>query len=164
MSIQATIAAAITIIDTDAGFGVGADNTRTYDAYNKLEVLNAGSTPPVSKYSCAQVAMSGGTGSVDLRALADRNGGTSIDGNGLKVQSVLFYNPATNANSITVSEGGTNGHPLCGASFTFTLQPGQGHLIFNYGVSVGTTIATADKTWDLAGTGSQALDVVVAMG
>jgi hypothetical protein len=62
MSIQATIAAAITIIDTDAGFGVGADNTRTYDAYNKLEVLNAGSTPPVSKYSCAQVAMSGGDG------------------------------------------------------------------------------------------------------
>jgi hypothetical protein len=74
-----------------------------------------------------------------------------------------FQNPATNANSIIVKFGAANAYTLGGsAAWTMTLQPGQEFMGFGNGVN--TVISASIKNIDISGTGSQVLNVTIAVG
>lgn len=128
-----------------------------HDQWNKTVSMNSGSTPAVTKSACFQKALVAGSGSIDLTALTNAEG--TVDGTGLKVRSVFFENPSTNANSITLAAGS---YLLFGASWSLVLAPGQ--WIMAYLDSDAPTIASDVKTIDLTGTGTQALNCMITMG
>jgi hypothetical protein len=126
--------------------------------------LTASTTPPVTKPASFQVTLSSGAATINLAALTGITGNETVDTTGLKIQAVKFRNKSTNANVISITEGASNGHPLLGASFLFALQPGMSCLILNETADSGTDVASADRTWDVAGTGSQILEVTLLAG
>lgn len=168
MAVNATYKGEVTVVRTvDDPFVGSGDNTVTINALNKTKSLTgatsatAGTEGPVTKDANFQKALSGGAGTIDFRALPTPEAGT-IDLNGLKVQIVKFRNPNTNANPITIVEGASNGLALFGAAFSITLQPGQ--EIQAYLAEAAPDVSATDKTIDLTGTASQALDVQVVAG
>jgi hypothetical protein len=85
-----------------------------------------------------------------------------VDLNGLKPRAVLFENPATNANPITIAVGASNGYTGFGADYSETLQPGQ-KVLKRLG-SAGTAVSGTVKTLDISGTGTQALKYQMVAG
>lgn len=164
-TIAVTLRTHLDVVDTDAGFYVDStDATRTYNGLDTTASLTSSTTPPVTKFSAGQIVMGGGTGSVDLSLLAGRSADETVVGTGLKVQAFKLRNLSTNANSITIAEGASNGHPVLGAAFKMILQPGQSVTFTNEGVDSGTDVAGADKIWDVTGTGSQVLEYMIILG
>lgn len=164
MSIEAAYVANLTVVETletNVPAVSASDAGITHNGWNKSATLNASSTPPATKTAAFQKALSTGSGTIDLTALPGTNGAT-VDGTGLKVQAIKFANPAANANPITVAVGASNGYDLFGSAFSITLQPGQEALF--YGNDATPDVGASDKTLDLTGTGSQALNVQVVLG
>lgn len=118
------------------------------------------STQPVTQAAYFSKALSSGAATIDLTSLTGAAG--TIDGTGLKVQFARFYNPATNANAITVTFGASNPYLLGGSAFKWILQPGQSITID--GNEATPDIASGAKTIDLAGTGAQALQCTIILG
>lgn len=164
MSVSVTYGATCTVIETiTTGTPAASDaNARvTHNLFNSSASLSGSTTPPATTVAAFELALVAGAGSIDLRALSGTNGAT-IDGNGLKVQVLKIKAKATNENVISVAVGASNGYELAGADFKITLQPGQEFLF--YGNDETPDIADADKVLDVAGTGTQGLDVIVVMG
>lgn len=168
MSISVVIRQHCIVTETLEGEYVSdEDATVTIDGVNGTgtETLTASTTPPATKQSCFDIALSAGAVTINLASLPGLNGEAgAVDGTGLKVQSITLKNKASNANAMTITEGASNGHPTLGSSFSVTLLPGQSIQLFNDGVDVGTDIAAGDRTIDVAGTGAQVLAVHVVMG
>jgi hypothetical protein len=80
---------------------------------------------------------------------------------GLTPFMILFQNPSANANAITIAEGASNGYSGLGASFKIVLQPGEECRILKQAASA---VGSGSKTFDLTGTGAQALGVQIAAG
>lgn len=128
-----------------------------------LESTSPGSSQPeiVTKGYAFKKALSAGAATVDLTSLTNVLG-TSESLTGLKVQGVVFLNPSSNANAITIAKGASNGYELLGSGFTFTLQPGQtaAFRLFEASPDVGS----GAKTIDLSGTASQELYIILVAG
>jgi len=162
MPVSATVAGTLTVAETLATNVVDATSpVITHNGFNFSATLNASSTPPISKMASFQKALSTGAATIDCTSLIGTNG-ASVDFTGLKVQGYIFQNPATNANAITVTVGASNGLLLHGASWKVILQPGE-QLMF-LGLNVSQTVGSGNKTIDLAGTGSQALNCILVAG
>ena len=116
---------------------------------------------PATQVAFGQLALSSGAGAIDLRTLTGTNG-KAIDGNGLKVQAVIFRNKSTNTNPITLSEGTSNGYELLGNGFTLKLTPGQ--VAQFYLRDAAPDVGASAKTIDIAGTGSEVLEYLVVLG
>jgi hypothetical protein len=164
-SVAATYVSSITAVETidsaSAPFASASDKTITHTGLNKTASLTGATTPPVTKHAANELTLSSGAGTLDLRALVGTNGG-AVDGNGLKVQCIKFVNKSTNANSMTIGEGASDGYELCGNAWSVTLAPGQEFLF--YGNDATPDIGAAAKDIDIAGTGSQVLQYQVVMG
>jgi len=158
--VKATVAE---VLDS-AKVPAAADGARTvthsgFDTEKKI--LSGASTPPVSLVACMAKALSGGAATIDLTALTGTNL-LSIDGTGLRVQILRLKNPATNANPITIAKGASAGYDGLGAAFSHTVVPGgEATFLTN---DAGSDIGAGNKTLDLAGTGSQVLDVEIVLG
>jgi len=152
-----TITETFSIADT-------VDNTILVNTYNQTGTLTASSSVPATKQATFALAMSGGSGSIDLTALPGLDSNQTVDGTGLKVQLMLLLNPSSNANSITVAKGGSNGYGLdaAGTAWTETLSPGQWRMIG--GNDVAPDVASGARILDVTGTGSQVLDVSIVLG
>lgn len=165
MSVEVTFAATITTVETLETNVVAAsankDKRVTHTGYNVSDTMNSGSTPPATKCAYFLKAMSEGAGTIDLTALTGTNGAT-VSFSGLKVQAATFRNPPANGNAITVGEGASNGYELGGDGWTFILQPGMSITI--YGNDATPDVGGSTKTIDIAGTGSQALEVSLVAG
>ncbi len=135
----------------------------THNAFNVSETLPRSASPAVPFTSTAffKKALSSGAATIDLTSLTGTNGKT-VDLTGLKVQAILLRNPSTNANPITVGEGATNGYELAGNAWSVQLKPGMSCMI--YAAEQAPDVGSSAKTIDLAGTGSQALDVGIVAG
>jgi hypothetical protein len=140
-----------------------ATPTVNHTGFNSTATLNAASTPPVSKMASFQQALSAGAATIDLTALVGTNGAT-VTFNGLKVAAVKFQNPGTNANAITIKAGASNAYLLGGAAWSWILQPGDEFLWKAGAVNAAPTVGASLKNIDLAGTGTQALNVIVIAG
>ena len=109
----------------------GAGATLTHNQFNMAETTyNSSSAVPVSEVLAFKKALSGGAVTVDLTSLTGTLG-ESVTLLGKKVQAVIFYNPSANANSITITEGASNGHALNGGNQialpgSGTSSPGRG--------------------------------------
>jgi len=162
-TVSVAYASNITITET---FSVAnaADNTILVNTYNQTGTLTASSTVPATKQATFPLTMSGGTGSVDLTALPGLNANETVDGTGLKAQLLLLLNPSSNANSITVAKGASNGYGwnTAGTSWTVSLSPGQWAMFG--GNDVGPDVASGARLLDVTGTGSQVLDVSIVLG
>lgn len=135
--------------------------TVTHSAFNTAATLNAGSTPPATLNAQFVQALSNGAATIDLTTLTGTNGKV-VSGSGLKVQVLKLKAKGTNANVITAAKGASNGYELAGAAWSVALMPGQEVTFF--GNDATPDIAAGAKTIDLAGTGTQSLEVVVIMG
>jgi hypothetical protein len=164
MSVQLTYQATVTgreTLETNVPAAAAAKRLVTHDQYNSSAALSSTTTPPVTKCAYFEKALVAGAGAIDLTALVGTNGAT-VDGTGLKVQVFKVQAKATNANPITLSEGASNGYELLGNAWTMVLQPGQEVMV--YGNDATPDVAAGAKTIDLAGTGTQALEVSIVLG
>jgi len=163
MSVKAAITMGLTItevLELGVPFAQASNKDIVHNGLNKSQTLEAWTTVPVTKHAAFQQALAVGAATIDLRALAGTQG--AVDGNGLKVQAVMFRNPATNANAITIAKGAANGYELLGAGWSITLQPGQQVQLFLN--DAAPDIAGGAKTMDLSGTLAQVLDCEIVMG
>ena len=117
--------------------------------------------PAATKAWHSQVALSAGVLMLDLTALADAIL-TTVDMTGLKLKMLHLVAPSTNANVITVAPGAVNGYTGWVGSAGLILNPGDNVLLgpMNAGIAVDGT----HKNLDLAGTGSQVLNIVALFG
>jgi nitrogen fixation/metabolism regulation signal transduction histidine kinase len=162
MTVALTLASTITVVETVANSYVDStDQTLKYTGLNTSLTLNGASTPAVSKQAQFQQALTSGAATVDLRALVGA-AQSEVDGNGLKVRAVKLRGKSTNANPITISEGASNGYALFGSGFQLDLKPDQ--EILAYLKDGAVTIDGTHKTLDLAGTGSQILEIAIVLG
>lgn len=151
LSLQHTINNSLSIFDSSR-------STIVHDGMNLTAQLNASSSVPVTKYAAVAKALSAGAATIDLSALTD-DSGTAI-GTGLKVQSVILYNPS--ANVITIGIGASNGYPLFGASALLPIEPGA--RLIKYFNDALIDIDGTHKNLDLAGTLAQTLNVGFTFG
>lgn len=163
-TISASYQSAIAVTESFSGFTDPTNNSILVNQIDESGILNASSTPPASMQSQFSIALVSGAVSIDLTALPGLNGSEAVNGTGLKVQLVKFKNPITNANKITVAKGASNGYGLdaSGDSFSIPLSPGQSVMFVLD--AAAPAIASGAKTFDLTGTGTQALQVAVVMG
>ena len=144
-----------------AGYASATRNSVTYNGGDLAVNLSPTSTPAATAHAVGSKALSSGTGSLDLTALTGLNG-VAVSLDGLKPRAILFENPIANANPITIAKGASNGYTGIGASATITLQPGEKVLF--YEGAAGTAVSSTVKTFDLTGTGSQALKYQIVAG
>jgi len=134
--------AAITSVQAGANTAAGLRTAEITVTTPVPPVFSAGTAITVVESS---TALSTGTATLDMTA-------SPISG-GTKTPIHLFLmNPASNANSITIAVGGTNGYTGFGASFSITLTPGQ-----SVQLDGASALGGSNKTLDLTGTGSQVL-------
>jgi hypothetical protein len=90
------------------------------------ETLNSTSTPPVSQHYAKTLTCLGGATpvSIDLTALTDVEG-AAFSGLGKKVQLLRVKTPTTNAGSVTLGPGETDGYELFGTSKSIDVPPGS---------------------------------------
>lgn len=162
---RATVGLTLSVIEPiavdPAGFASATKKSITYDGGSESVVLTPTSTPPATLHGVGQVALSSGIATLDLRALTGVNG-VAVDLNGLKPRAILFENPATNANPITIAKGASNGYTGLGSSFSLTLAPKEKILL--YLDDAGTAVSGTVKTLDLTGTGAQVLNYQIVAG
>lgn len=144
-----------------AGYVNATQNAVTFDGGNLSTTLSPSTTPPVTVAAVGSQAMTAGAATIDLRALTGVNG-VAVDLNGLKPRAILFENPVANANAITIAKGASNGYTGLGAAFSYVLQPGQKALF--YCAASGTAVSATVKTFDISGTGTQALKYQIVAG
>lgn len=142
-----------------ASLGTGSNGKVTHDQHNESATYTSSTTPKCKEAAAIEVALSGGAATIDLAAIA----GTiaNIDGSGDNILAIKFKNRTGNA-VMTISEGATNGYALLGTGFTFKLLADQSATFFldNSSPDIGAT----DKTIDIAGTGTEVIDVILVTG
>lgn len=163
-TITATVISKVNVTETFVGTYVStADATAGFgDALGETLTLNASSSVPATKHAEFQKALSTGAGTIDLTALPGKTADETIVGTGLKVQAIKFRNLSTNANDISITFGASNPYNLMGSDFKITLKPGQSQLFL--GDEAAPDIGSGAKDIDIAGTGSQILEVAIVMG
>jgi hypothetical protein len=148
-------------ISTGAPAATGAADI-THTGYDSATVaLSPTSTPTATAAVYASVALTAGAATLDLTALTGP-GGAAVTMTGLKGRLIRITNPSSNANSVTVSKGASNGFTGLGTSFSVTIPVG-GEFTF-YDGGNGVAVSGTVKTLDFAGTGTQAFQVTVVAG
>ena len=154
----------VAIQTLEGPFVTPTDATFTIDQLKLLDQFTGSTSVPVTKTSAYELTMSSGTGSVNLASLPGSTSEETIVGTGLKVQFLILCNKSTNANKIAITKGASNGYGLAasGDSWTLVLSPGQ--MAFLYLNEAAPDVASGARLWDVTGTGSQVLQIVVILG
>lgn len=138
-----TLETKVTVRETLSGSDVDAANI-TRSQFNSSYQLTPSTSVPISKYAAGTLSLIA-SGSLDLTALVNTPLATQ-NMNGLRVQVLKLKSKSTNFADVLVQDGASNGYGLAGATFSFTLSPGQ-EITF-YGNSLAPLVAAADKTID----------------
>lgn len=168
MSVTASVIQNLSVVETldnNTGPIAAANRKVTWGALSvKNESLTAASTVPATKVAGGSVALDAGAKTLDLTSLTGlgANGATE-DFTGLKIQALYFENPSTNANSISIAPGASNGYNFSGADGKLTLQPGQSVLLFGNDATPDVANGSADQI-DFAGTLVQPFNIVMVAG
>lgn len=140
-------------------FPAAGASTINHYLFSSRTKLSGTTTPDAEEVSFQTLALVAGAKTIDLTALPTTSG--TYDGTNKKVRAFIIKNKSGNAD-LTVSEGASNGYPMLGASFSFKLRGGE-QALFYLGAT-GPTIAAADKTIDLVGTGTQESEIGIVLG
>lgn len=163
MSVTVTLEDKVKAVETFGDFADSNDATVTH-ILNDTQVLNPSSTVPVTMKGAFTVTLSGGVATIALRAFPkdDDNPLLLQDGNGLKVQVAKFKNPASNAGDMTITFGASTPYLLGGSAFKWILKPGQHITVF--GNDATPDVSNTLKSIDVAGAGTETLQVFLALG
>lgn len=145
------------------GVATGGDKIK-YSAFDESGTLNASSTPPATKCSFDNIALVAAAKTIDLTALTGANGAT-VDLTGLKVQLLRITN--LGANSMTFSEGASNGYELLGNGWSITVPGTAGDRKSTIQILLPDTapdVAAGAKNIDVAGTGTQQFELSIVAG
>ena len=137
-----------------------SDKSVTHQLKDEL-VLTSSSTPDFEKVWSARQLLTAGAATIDLKALTDPEGNT-ITTEGKKIRAIKIKALSTNANALTISEGASNGYELFGNAFTIALEAGD-HFLAYLGTNA-PDISDTTKNIDLAGTGTQGIDIIIVIG
>lgn len=137
------------------------DGGQVYAPMDTAQSLDAGSDPAVTEGGLCTKAMTAGAATLDLTALVDVRGRT-FSLSGLKVVSVKIVALAANAGPVTISKGASNGYTGFGSAYSETLPAGA--EVTRYLGSSGTAVSGTVKTLDLAGTGTDGVQISIAGG
>lgn len=163
MSVQVLLSSKLTATETSTdGYVDSSNNSIGTNGLDTTKTLNSGSTPAVSVQASFQIAMSGGAATLDLTAITDRVTGAIKSGNGLRIISLKLRNKSTNANSISVVPGASNGYQYKGSDWKTTLSPGDEEL--HYSPTSSQTVGSSHKTLDISGTLAQVLEGQIVFG
>lgn len=164
-TISVAFASQVSITETLTGTYVSTSaNNFVVNGLNESTTYTASTSVPVTKCAAFQQALTSGAATIDLTALPGATADETVVGTGLKLQILKIRNLSTNANKITVSNGASNPYRLDGATtaWTFVLAPGQSYTLFLN--ESADDVGSSHKTIDLAGTGSQVLEVLAVLG
>lgn len=130
-----------------------------HSGFNGTLTLNGSSTPPLTMVSYQVYTLSGGAATIDLTAVLGVND-VAQDATGLKVQTMIVYNPSSNA--ITIAPGASNAYALFGSGNSIEVPPG-GRQQFYF--ADGTPdVAAGVKEIDLSGTGTDTIQIGFGLG
>lgn len=163
MAIRLDLASEATVTDSTVLPGTVRASVK-FDAFKTTKRLDATTTPAVEKHTSYTVPLVAGAATIDLTSLPDPLGSGTITLAGLKVQSLKFKAASTNTAKITVSKGASNGlgKGSAGDTWTSVIVPGGEELHY---MPEGTPdVAGGAKTIDLAGTGTESLEVTIVAG
>lgn len=160
MGISVSYVSQLTVVETASGAFVSSDDNTITTRLNTTTTLNSGTTPAATKYSAFTKALSGGAGTIDLTSLSGSTPSETVSFSTLKVRAFKFQNPGSNA--ITVTPGASNGLNLLGADFTLVI-PAGGEVLMTLNAG-SVTVDNTHKTLDLAGTGTDTLNVELIAG
>ena len=164
MSTSVTYKSNVTVAETLSSNVPGAsDPTITQAGYNTEGTYSSTTTPPVTKSVVNTVALVAGAKTIDLTALTGINGG-AVAFTGLKVQFAKFRNPSTNTGAITIQAGASNAYNMLGASWKVILQTGDEFTWKGSDDSGVPDVASGAKNIDLAGTGTESIEMVLVAG
>jgi hypothetical protein len=164
MSVSAAYASNITvteILTNNVDYASASNKDIVYNGLNYSVTIDGGTTVPATAVAAFPQALIAGAATIDLRALVGTNG-VAVDGNGLKVQMAKFRNKSTNANSITLTFGASNGYLLFGSGWQIILLPGQEFMA--YLKDQAPDIDATHKTIDITGTLAQVLECILVLG
>jgi hypothetical protein len=168
VTLAASLSLTVTeVLESNVGYAAG-DKSIIHSLAELLDgivghtSMGASTSPPASKVAAYDVTLSTGAATIDLTALPQAGGGTQSV-NGLLARYLVFVNPVSNANNITIADGASNGYLVFGdASGQITLKPGQFCILFCAGNA--QTVGGSNKTIDITGTGSQVLRMLALFG
>jgi len=132
-----------------------------YSAYATQLNLAGTTTPPVEKHASLSKALTAGAATIDLTAIAGQFG--NVNFTGLKLQAMLLKNSSSNG-TITVSKGASNGYGLDSGGATFTIPVAPGATVVFFFDDEPPDVAGGAKNLDLAGTGTQSLQMTLVAG
>lgn len=137
--------------------------TLVHDTYKTETDLTASSTPAITKVASFLTTLSGGAATIDLTALTNSGdtAGGSLDLTGLKVQAI-YFEVSSGDSAMTITTGATNGYNLPHAGFSYQLAGGESLML-----SLNETaqdVGASDKDIDIAGTGTDSIQVVLVAG
>lgn len=172
MSVAVTLQQILTVAETigqNTNSAAAADRLVTHRATNQSNSLTASTTPAVTEVAAFRATLSAGALTIDLTALTSTNGRTLNASTGsLKLKQMLLVNPGSNA--ITITKGASNGYQASSYPFPddgYKVPPKAGDtpsaVLFNFGDSC-PAVSGSVKTFDLAGSGTDYLDVVMVFG
>lgn len=162
-TLSATVAATCTVTEIldNTPFATSAHKQVTHDVLNQSESLTTGGTVPITVVAAFNKALVAGTASIDFTSLTGTNGAT-VSGSGLKLQVAIIKAKTTNANAITIADGANNGYGGFGSNFEVVLDADQWVMLF--GKDKEPDVDATHKTWDLIGTGTQSVDMILVFG
>jgi len=161
-SIEVTYKTEITVVQTLGDTSLlPTARTVTHNQMNTLKTLNGSSTPPASVTSKYRQLLSGGAATIDLTAVLSTNGAI-VSALGLKMQAIKVKALEDNANPIAIVPGAVNGYVWTGTTPRIDLAGGQEDC--KYLNAKAPVVASGAKTLDLAGTGTQGVDIEIVLG
>ena len=123
--------------------------------------LTPNTTPAVTKPASFVVTMTAGAATIDLTSISGAQG--TISGSGLKVQMIMFQGKSGNGAAVTIAKGASNGYTGLGSAFSVTIPTAGAECTF-YGNNAAGAVGSTNKTLDVSGTGTDALNVTVWFG
>lgn len=161
MSITAKLTQTLEVTETLTDLSIS--NAEIKFKPTSINTLTAGTTPPATKFVKKLCALVAGALTIDLTALTGwGTNGTDEDMTGLNLQEIFIEATSTNANAITISTGASNGYPAFGEDWSIALQASQ--VFSAYGNNLTPEVSGTDKTIDLAGTGTQSVEIYMVFG
>ena len=163
-TLTSTLVSQISVTETFNGVFINPNsNSIGINGLNENILLTGTTTPAVSKQSSGQITMSSGSATISLESLPGLTPDETVTFAGLKVQQLKFQNPSTNANKITIAQGGSNPYYLDGATnWSIVLAPGQSVLLNLDGAS--STVGSGALNIAVTGTGAQVLNIQATAG
>jgi hypothetical protein len=151
----------LTVVETLTKTSLLSDKTVTHDALNTTKLMRATDTIDAEFVHSSRVAMTAGAATIDLTALTDVEGATIVTAT-KRLRAIKIKPVSTNANAVTIEVGASNGYVGFGADFSIALLANSEVMI--YTANDAGAISATNKTLDITGTATQAIDIICVFG